>query len=95
MRCRRLFVKLCELSMSTFQTVNHKELVWLLTVNPYLPFLLGYPTEEDLSCFADEGDDDFRAEFESEAVKTETKVSLKEEAKVTIKQDAEKEIKDR
>lgn len=52
-----------------------------------------YPTEEDLSCFADEGDDDFRAEFESEAVKTETKVSLKEEAKITIKQDAAKEVK--
>ncbi|KAL1440998.1 hypothetical protein MTO96_008921 [Rhipicephalus appendiculatus] len=48
--------------------------------------------DDDFSCLADEGDDDFLAELESGAVKTETKVSVKEEAKIGVKQEAAKEV---
>ncbi|KAK8777019.1 hypothetical protein V5799_029635, partial [Amblyomma americanum] len=51
----------------------------------------GCPTDEDLLCLADEDDDDFRAEFENEPVKTESKVTIKEDSKANLKHDVKKE----
>nr|XP_037285141.1 LOW QUALITY PROTEIN: DNA polymerase alpha catalytic subunit-like [Rhipicephalus microplus] len=48
--------------------------------------------DEDFSCFADEGDNDFLAEVASGTVSTETKVSTREEAKTGVKKETAKEV---